>query len=374
MILLLCLSWIAVNKGLWSFKKAETKAFIALIIVSVLYTPLARNNFWALQISLSLITSFLTYMAIISFVNSKKRLRFFLNYWLFIGVLCAIKGIFDGGKIIGSGFLGDENDFALYLSMMLPIAYLNLFRENNSLFFKCFNIFSILAIGIGIISSSSRGGLIALASVILFCFFYTPKKFKIPIVLVGTIVLIISLKFTSEEYRKDMATIAEGANESTAGERLYSWHCGLKMFVDYPLFGVGPGNFPWRFAEYEPPEKWKGRSHGGRAAHSLYFTLIPEFGLTGIICFFTMLFSPLKRFKFQYRFFERNLSSDRNNHQIFSEYKLLRNIIFCTLVGYLTSGIFLSVLYYPHFWIIIGYLGALNLTMEKEIMEKFQAI
>jgi O-antigen ligase len=363
MLLIIALTFMGVTKKIWRMNEGSTKAFMMLITVGAIYIPFAVNNYYAYEMTRSLVIYFLTYMAIKSFIDSKDRVRIFLIFWLILGMICAVKGIAGGGKIIGSGFLGDENDFALFLDMMLPIAYFQLFT-NISAQKRLFLLFSLLVLLGGIVSSFSRGGLVGLVGVVFYCWLMTPKKVFITVF--GVIVFFIALNFLPQEYKDDMATIFEGTSESTAGERIYSWTCALRMFQDYPLFGVGPGNFPHRFAEYEPPEKWKGRGHGGRAAHSLYFTLIPEFGIIGVVCFFLMIYEPYRTFNRNYDLVQKDPSYSELSQSI-DDYRFLRKIIYGVLFGYLFAGIFISVLYYPHFWIIAGLLNALNTNMKKDI-------
>ena len=40
-----------------------------------------------------------------------------------INLLCAIIGIMNGGRVPGSSFMGDENDFALAMNMIIPLVY-----------------------------------------------------------------------------------------------------------------------------------------------------------------------------------------------------------------------------------------------------------
>ena len=362
MLLIIILAFLGCKNNLWSFKEISTKAFMVLILVGFIYIPFAVNNFYAFEMTRMLLIYFLTYMSIISFVDTQDKIKRMTYFWLFIGVFCSIKGIFHGGEIPGSGFLGDENDFALFLVMMLPVALINLVLRKNSIITTFFLISSLFFLSIGIVVSFSRGGFIALVSVLLYCWLIMPKKILFLVLLFCATA--ISMPILPTEYKAEIETIFKGAEESTAGERIYSWKCGIEMFKDYPVFGVGPGNFPWRFAEYEPQEKYHGRSHGGRAAHSLYFTLIPEFGITGIICFSIMIFSPLKKiYKINKSYHPGGYNYSKNYANTIISFKT----VFGALISFLFAGVFLSVLYYPHFWIICAILISICRVLEREI-------
>ena len=65
----------------------------------------------------------------------------------------------------------------------------------------------------------------------------------------------------------------------------------LVLFFDNPVMGVGQGNYPWHVGEIEEEMgvQWQTRSLSGRAAHSLYFTLLPELGLIGTLIYFLIV-------------------------------------------------------------------------------------
>ena len=60
------------------------------------------------------------------------------------------------------------------------------------------------------------------------------------------------------------------------------------MWKANPVFGVGQGNYNWNVHFYEDLNV-TGQSSGGRAAHSLYFTLLPELGLLGVTLYVLIL-------------------------------------------------------------------------------------
>ncbi len=352
MLLIILLSLMGIKDKKWTFQDNVTRCFIVLLLICVFHVPIAVNNHYAYLMTKSLLIYFLTYMGIKSYVDDEIKFNKFLKFWLIIGVFCSIRGIFGGGKVPGSGFLGDENDFSLYLTMMLPIAYVYIIHAKSKKQIL-FNMLIIALLLLGVVSSFSRGGFIGLVGVSLYCFLITPKKKYFIIAII--FVFLIATPFVSTEYKDEISTIFEGGEESTAGERLYLWGVGLSMFYDNPIIGVGPGNFPWRVAEYEPPERYRGRGHGGRPAHSLYFTLIPELGFVGTACFVVMIVSPYRRFRNDLLIYKTTCRGGLNA-EIISLYQAVYGVLF----GFLFSGIFLSVLYYPHFWIVCGLLSGLQ--------------
>jgi O-antigen ligase len=154
--------------------------------------------------------------------------------------------------------------------------------------------------------------------------------------------------FASKEYWTEMST-ATDENDGTAQERMLSWRAGWDMFLDNPL-GVGGNNFQARFPEYQPEEFKRGM--WGRVAHSLWFTLIPELGVFGIIIYGALLFYNVRDILYLKR-----LHYDRTDKELTYVHSL-SNAFIASLAGYFASGTFLSVLYYPHYWYLTGMIVA----------------
>ena len=135
------------------------------------------------------------------------------------------------------------------------------------------------------------------------------------------------------------------------------------MFLDNPILGVGQGNFPYVFQKYElkvtgSDEPFYGRSVAGRQAHSIYFTMLPELGILGTCILFGMIyytFKDLKTIK-DSMFKKDNKVLNKTSDKLFSLVLALEG----ALVSYLVSGAFISTLYYPNLWILMGFIVSLK--------------
>lgn len=326
----------------------QTKLFIFFLMLMTIHIPFAVNNYWAFQTTRQMVLIFVGYLAIVTFIDSLQKFRTMISVWMSIHIYLAITGIMRGGQGIG-GFLTDENDFSLALNMVIPFSFfLALAAETNIK-----RIFYLILTGVFLasnVSTLSRGGFVGLLTVGFYCWLRSPRK------ILSTVVIVLLayglLHFAPETYWLEMQTILDEPHnaEGTGQARVYSWTAAWKMFLDYPILGVGPENFPWNFEKYEPPEGFGGVLHGGRAAHSLYFTLLPELGIIGTMTFAWISFSSLMdlrhvtpgRSERPYKYFE-----DATGSQL----KCVRLALEASMLGFLASGTFLSVLYYPCFWI-----------------------
>ncbi len=329
----------------------------------IIHVPFAVNTFWAFHTWRGMFLYFIVYLSVASFVDSYQKIEKFIDWWIIINLVCAIVGIMNGGKVPSSTFMGDENDFALVMAMAIPFAYFMFLQADAARK----RVLYLTAVGVFVaanVASLSRGGFIALSAVGLFCWFLSPKKILSSLV-VGIMVGILYLSAPPTYWDEVRSIKDENIEDGTGEVRWYSWKCGWRMFLDHPVIGVGQGNFPWNFEKYEPPGGLAGKYHGGRAAHSMYFTLIPELGLAGIILFFLMLYSSMRGMQAVLKERGHRLAKLKNEcaPNAANELRRLRCVILGVtgaMVGYLVSGIFLSVLYYPHFWLLMAFAVAVG--------------
>ena len=138
------------------------------------------------------------------------------------------------------------------------------------------------------------------------------------------------------------------------------------MFYDNPILGVGAGNWPWRVTEYElklpPSEARTRRLLGGRVAHSLYFTLIPELGLIGIFVYAAIVILLFRRL---FALARSPARSPSDSAPLSANFALLAKAMIVSLLAFFSSGAFVSVLYYPHLWYLTGFVLALHYAATK---------
>jgi O-antigen ligase len=365
MLMLLTIGFRLVNNHAIDFSNKQVRLFLAMIILMVGHVPFAVNNYWAFQMSYVTVLYFIAGMGIMYLTRDIEEVLRIFRFLAFAFFILAVMGLIYKGKIPGSSTMGDENDFALAVNFAIPM-FLFQALLTDSIKKKIF-YFSAICIGmLAVISSMSRGGFVGFVPVAVYCWLRLPKK------MIATIAAFIMLGIIAiqapADYWDEIATIGQGRDEGTADLRMYYWERGGMMFLDNPIFGVGPGNFPWRIQEYEPPEGRHGRHHGSRPAHSLYFTLLPELGLVGTGIFAAMLWRFIKN--------KRRIAliiDIENSSQVTKSYEheLLKNIRYTIymmeggMIAYLVTGAFLSVLYYPYFWTIVCLNEALLLKTQE---------
>lgn len=348
------------------------KYLLAFLFIMAIGTLFAYNKHMAFIATKDLaLLLFGAVLPIMIFVDSYRKIQVLFRFWVFIHILLALYSIRHGG--MGTGyFLADENDFCLVINMVLPYAFFMLFTVKSKAE-RFFLVIIIVVFFLAIVSTMSRGGFLGLLAVALFCWFFTPRK-----ILSFFIILALSISFfivTPDSYWKEMNTIKTSTQEEDTGyQRLYLWGIAWKLFLHDPVIGVGPTNFQYRAFVYESEyEKERGFHVWGRVCHSLYLTLLSEEGLLGAAVFLLILLSAWKERKkirsyYKKSVFKTNLSN--------SGQEKLRMIYYMTmavdasLMAYLVTGAFITVLYYPHFWLLTAFSVVLKKVFDVILKEE----
>ena len=353
-----------VLSGRFTTANKQTKLWLALLGLMVLHSPIAVNNFWAAMTFKDMLLTFLFYMGISTYVDTPVKLRTVINVWLGVHIMLAIFGVLNKGQGVG-GWLGDENDFCMEMNVAVPFAYFMAltYREPSRkvLYFGMLCIFILSAM-----VTLSRGGFIGLTCVGMYCWLKSSNKFR-GVLLIG-IVIVFMLIAAPEEYWNEVqsSTNDQTMTVGTGAERLYTWGIAWQMFLGNPIIGVGQGNFPWNFEEYQGMERFNTRSLAGRAAHSMYFTLLPELGLIGVGIFVAMLlanYSCVREVRMRFKKLSVVSFGQPRPEGDVAFALAASSALEAAMVGYLASSVFISTLYYPTFWVLTALVVALTNSM-----------
>lgn len=354
--------------GRASLANLQTKLWIGLLSFMAMWVPFANNNFHALMTFKDMTLYFFFYLGIVTFVDSTSRMHKLILMWLGVHAVLAINGILHQGRGVG-GWLGDENDFGMEMNVAIPVAFFMQQAARNQrskfLYMVLLGLFVM-----SVVATSSRGAFLGLLGVGAYCWFYSPRK--ILSLIVGLCLVGLVLVAAPEEYWDRINSITDDSTmeSGTAGQRMFTWGIGWEMFLANPVFGVGQGNFPWTIGEYMGGRTWQTKSLAGRQAHSLYFTLMPELGLVGIMIFGTMIVLNYRDTRVRQLVssglpaMKRRRENEQVNDPEFTRASLFGNAILGGLLGYLITSAFISTLYYPTFWILMGLAVALRNTTQ----------
>jgi probable O-glycosylation ligase (exosortase A-associated) len=342
---------------------AQTSRVVLFLILLALHVPFSFNTGRAYFATQDFLLNVIALFSIIVFVDSLDRVRILMKWWILMMVYLAVKGILGGGSA-GSSFLQDENDFALLMNMMLPFSVFLFFYEQQKKRKMLYMIASLLCIA-SIIASFSRGGFVGLSLVAFMVWLMSTRKVLLLFVAGIMVSIILNLPIThvgteipDSTYWQEMTTITEDSGKDyNKDSRMELWGSAWEMFKDNPL-GVGPQNFSVRLPDYQT-EYFGDKNMWGKAAHSIWFTLIPELGIPGILLYFSLMLANVRDIRYL-----KQLSAKEGDTYQFAYFLSLA--FAASLIGYFVSGSFLSALYYPHYWYITAMIVATRKAVDRQ--------
>ncbi|MFQ6674476.1 MAG: O-antigen ligase family protein [Fidelibacterota bacterium] len=333
--------------------------FLALAVFTIL--P-ATNQYYAFRFAYGLTLVLIGYFAITHILQNERDLKRFLSLLVGIHIYLAIKGIFGYAHSdfdptgytstgqVGGSFLGDENDIALAMILTLPLT-IYLLRQARSLPARLFWGAGSVVILLTILFTFSRGGFVGLATMMLYWLITSQKKGKAFAVM--TLAAALAIAVAPSEYWTRIETIKD-TSSGTAMKRRNNWAAARRMFYDSPIWGVGGHNFgvllpdyAIEYSEEKKPTRW------GRASHSMYFDLLAEFGLLGLLLIGLVVLSNFRDLK--------DVISLNRMGRAPPSMGDLAHCLRLSWVGFLVPAAFLSVLGYPHLY----YLTALTVVVHQ---------
>ncbi|MFK7894504.1 MAG: O-antigen ligase family protein [Myxococcota bacterium] len=315
------------------------RPFVLLLVFAAIWVPFAHNNYWAFQTFKQLLIEFLVVLAMLTYIRKPEDMQRFLNLWLWVMAFQACYGITHSGRGNGS-FMGDENDFALAMNMALPFALFGCFAARSMIRKIILFVIALLCVA-GVVAAASRSGLLGMIAAAGATMLMSSRRIAfgaLGLVLVGVTILL-----APSGYWADMETMFD-PRDSTRVERFRHWDGAERAFWDNPILGVGPGNIPWRIGEYEIVDDVVERSLAGRAVHSLYYTLLAELGLFGIFIYGWLTVILLSACR----------SVMRAPPDPRARLDLYARATVASGAACLVSGAFISVLYYPHLYLLLA--------------------
>jgi O-antigen ligase len=245
-----------------------------------------------------------------------------------------VKGRLEG---CGGPDFADSNRFGGVMAGMLFIIGTQLLRSGWK--GKCVCLVSGAFAANAVMLTQCRGALVGIANGLFTASLFAPKKYRIKII-IGIIIVCFGLFFVAGDQvlkRASTITSSEEERDSSAGSRLEIWEGGIKMMLDYPLFGVGPGNF-YQFIEIYQP------LHPGRDAHNTFVRTGGDLGVTGLILYVIILGNAfLKLLKFVRK-------SHDSNPEITKEYSWISFGFLTCITTIITYGMTGSLTYLELLW------------------------
>lgn len=263
--------------------------------------------------------------------------------------------------IQGGSFLGDGNDFALSLCILLPMT-IDLAMAATTRRWRLISWGVLLLFVLTIIASSSRGGSLAMFAVGGYLWLRSPRKVLVLSGLASVGLLLFA--YAPDTYFERMGTISHYEDDGSAMGRIMAWKAGTRMFLENPLLGVSAGHFPLAFGtKYRPPEAG---NIAWLTAHSMYFLVLGELALPGIVALLVLLVGNMRannRVQLQLR--HGAGSESARPPRSLPEGERMLYLLNASMIGFAVAGAFLSVAYYPHIFILTAVMIAARSVAAK---------
>jgi O-antigen ligase len=171
----------------------------------------------------------------------------------------------------------------------------------------------------------------------------------------------------SDDFKQEISTISD-TKTGTAKHRFFMWETAYNMWLDHMWLGAGAGNVKFLIGQYQPDDfegaDYNERSWSGTTVHSMYFQALPELGIPGVLL---MAYLAVNHFLSMIRI-QRGIGRNRNLPPVTrNEIGAIAAGLGGAMAGFMTSGAFLSVAYYPYFWYLAGMGAALELALAREL-------
>jgi O-antigen ligase len=193
---------------------------------------------------------------------------------------------------------------------------------------------------IGMVASSSRGAMLGGAAVAVWMLLRSPHRVRAAAFLMPLAALAYFL--LPEE---NLARWSTAGEDETSVARLTYWRHGLQIAAEFPLLGIGYKNWMPYYRDHFNPE--------GQLPHNILVECVAELGVAGLLSFVALVVATfVANHRVRRRTNPRGAAPDR-----FAYYMAYG--LDGALIGYLVSAQFVTVLFYPYFWVNFAFTIAL---------------
>lgn len=304
----------------------------------------------------------------------RERFHFHVMF-LVIALGLAFHGVLDGLKTLASAgghnmigvpgsMMGDRNHLSLALVLSLPILYY-LFIHSRERWVRLGMLGVLAIVAVAVLGSGSRGAFLALGVVALWLVATSRHKaWALTMVLVAAVAF---AAFAPERWTNRLATIQEAQVDDSFMGRVYAWRVSSAIALENPVFGGGfhavQVQHVWDEFKAEPgllgflglpvPE------FHPKAAHSIYFELMGDTGMVGLLIFLAILGQALwSRFQIVRAIYrsDKQLGWARD----------MADMLMVSLVAYLVGGSVASLGYFEVVYMLIMLMELLRLHVMRK--------
>jgi putative inorganic carbon (HCO3(-)) transporter len=305
-------------------------------------------------------TWLIIYFVVINSVTNEQRLFIFLMIFVLASAKLAFFGArswafrgfgFTSWGLMGPpGFFQNSGELAIQMSIFfgLSVSIFTALKNKVKGLRYWFLFLCPIAAAMTIMGANSRGAQLALAVQLLIIF---KSKLSLKRVFWSLLVAILIYSFFPAQQLERFRSIGE---DDTSQQRILYWENGLDMLHDHPMTGVGYFNYPLYYNTFYSQDLVGMRARkGAELPHNIFVQVGAELGFFGLLIYVALI---LQGISINARKKKLLLSAGKAMHWAF-HMAIGLNV---GLVGFFIAGQFVSVVYYPFFWISLALSVALG--------------
>lgn len=283
---------------------------------------------------------------LINILDTLPKLEMFNNF-LILGAAWLVYKCWDlrgatAGRFenVDGGVVGDSNQFAAALILLMPLVLMRVFRKTHILI-RIGALLGVFGMTMSVIISHSRGGFLGLV-VLAISFFICFKNHRKRILIMVFLLTISVSPFMTEHYFSRVSTISvskDETREASAQSRLVFWNTAIDVWKRFPIYGCGLRNFTYYNGYENEGKKWGEQGH---VAHSLWFEALAEGGVLVFVPLVWMIILFFKRMS-------------RAKQKFIAEPEVYADIIALQIgmVGFLVCASFVNrLIFEPIYWLV----------------------
>lgn len=297
------------------------------------------------------------YLLIVSVVNTEQRFVFFIVLWMLCHYYMSQGGArqfagrgfrFATWGITGQpGWFGNSGEFGIAMCMFAAVSWHFFAASRNylTLWRKVFVLGMPITAVLGVIGSSSRGAVLGLGGIGFWAVLRSKHRTRTILSVIAVSVVVWMVVPPEQKSRFDAA-----GEDRTSTLRIIYWKAGLDMGRNHPLLGIGYGNWIKYYGRF-----YSQMSDGVvQVPHNIFIQAIAELGYSGLVVFVALIAASLVISRHT-REIARSGPAPPSDFLIQMTYGLDG-----ALISYVVAGFFVTVLYYPFFWVTLALTVALN--------------
>lgn len=247
----------------------------------------------------------------------------------------------------------NPNSLACFLMTGVVMSFSLLFIKKCPKVLRLLIIIAVVTTTLGLIVSFSRGGwLSTFAALVLVVALHRKWSFFgyfAIFLLLCVVVITIKVPNLWDVVLERFGTIFNADQDASSTARIALIKTSIRMWMDYPLFGVGLRGFPTYFSTYIDPSMPHVLSEL-REAHTIQTEILAEFGLIGIVISTWLFMSVLLEGI-------RQIGALRNNALRCMEIGFLS-----LFVGFIVNFTFATDITNNMFWMTVGFIYAVPIA------------